>query len=352
MRYDYLIQSNFFKDNIGGVETVVRQIAAELGHKNICIFYGGSSNFSETKGKTTLVQAKIVASFKGLNILCWGNVRFFKRGLNSNCIVVNEPFPSLWPAILLLKFLGKKIKIFHHATPSIPFPLQKCFLILRKKIYDGLEIATTSPQLAREFESKHVQIVPLTISEQRTLEEPSFEVPDRYFLLLGRLGTYKGIDVLLSAIEQCPQVNFVIVGKGPCSSLISQRFLSKNKNLVFHNNFVSEEQKNYLLKNCLALLFPSTNSGEAFGIVQLEAMFYGKPIINTNLNTGVNFVGANNENAITIPVGEVNVFVSAINELWDNENLVEKLSAGALDRYNRIFSTSINQKKLQKFLIS
>ena len=66
--------------------------------------------------------------------------------------------------------------------------------------------------------------------------------------------------------------------------------------------------------------FPSINQSEAFGLVQLEAMFFKLPIINTNLNNGVNFL-APKKVAITCEPKNPNDIAKAILKLINNSNL-------------------------------
>lgn len=350
-QYDYLIQSNYSIENIGGIEKVVRQMTEVLSNKKVCVFFGGSTSKITVQGNITLACARILFSVKGLNFLLWGNLRFFLIGKKSRVIIINEPYPSLWPAILALKAISRDIRIFHHATPHIPSPMRALFFAARKQVYKGLPIATTSPQLAQSLGKNNSQIVPLTISEERFSVAPKFSIPKRFVLYIGRLGTYKGIDILVETIKLCPNVNFVIVGKGPKAELLNTQFLKENNNVTFVNDFVAEEEKNFLLESCELLIFPSTNSGEAFGIIQLEAMYYGTPIINTFLHTGVNFVGVHEINALTIQKNDSAQLAAGVNKLWNDRDYLSELSKGAFQRYWSVFSRKKNEQKLSYFLL-
>ena len=123
-----------------------------------------------------------------------------------------------------------------------------------------------------------------------------------------------------------------------------------SKNLVFINRFVSEGEKNFLLQRADALIFPSTNSGEAFGIVQLEAMRSGLPIINTNLNTGVNYVGRADYNALTIEPEDTRSLKFAVKRLTSDKALRRQLSENSRKLYETEFSKKISVEKLIKII--
>ena len=101
-------------------------------------------------------------------------------------------------------------------------------------------------------------------------KKPSF-TNKNYYLILGRLKAYKRVDVAIEAFNELG-IPLVVAGVGE-----EQRRLKRlaKKNIHF-TGAVSEEDKNELIKNCIALIQPQE---EDFGITAVEAMAFGKPVV-------------------------------------------------------------------------
>lgn len=142
----------------------------------------------------------------------------------------------------------------------------------------------------------------------------------------------------MRAARLTPHINYLIAGKGSLAPLIDNEIKNNNlHNIVFINEYIEEVDKEYLIEKSLFLLFPSTSDNEAFGLVQLEAMRAGKPIINTDLDTGVNFVAPNLNCSITVKKLDHEDLARAVNLLWHDELMRKKLSENARHRYLKLF---------------
>jgi len=93
-----------------------------------------------------------------------------------------------------------------------------------------------------------------------------------FFLCISRLAAYKNIDVLISAFNLI-NLKLKVVGTGKEMEKL-KRLAKENVELL---GFVSEETKNSLLTECKGFIFPTDY--EDFGIVVVEALAHGKPVL-------------------------------------------------------------------------
>jgi rhamnosyl/mannosyltransferase len=83
---------------------------------------------------------------------------------------------------------------------------------------------------------------------------------------------------------------------------------------------------------------PSTDRSEAFGLVQLEAMHLGKPVVSTRLGTGVEFVNIENETGLLVPPGDAPALRAAIDRLLADAGLRRRLGEAGRARVASTFS--------------
>ena len=120
-------------------------------------------------------------------------------------------------------------------------------------------------------------------------------------LFVGRLVPYKGVDVLLEALKGVDAAA-LIVGDGPLRAALEAqaRALGVAEPVRFLGS-VADEELAALYRACDVFVLPSVTRQEAFGVVQLEAMAAGKPVVSTDLGTGVGWVNRHGETGFVVP---------------------------------------------------
>ena len=164
--------------------------------------------------------------------------------------------------------------------------------------------------------------------------------PDRPLLLfIGRLRHYKGVDVLIRAMHHV-KAHLLIVGSGPMQE--AWQNLARAEGLNEKISFLGEcSEPESLAARYAAELFvlPSTNRAEALGIVQLEAMACGMPVICTELGTGTSYVNRNGETGLVVPPNDPQALAAAINRLLADPALRAQMGSQGRMRVQKEFSS-------------
>jgi len=159
-----------------------------------------------------------------------------------------------------------------------------------------------------------------------------------FFLTVGRLVPYKGMDILIRAMAEAPG-RLVIVGDGPqrdnLASLADAPATRGRVNLV---GDVSFRRLKALMHTCRFFVLPSVAPSETFGIVQLEAMACGKAVINTDIHPGIGWVARNGQEALTVSVLDSHALAQAIRYLQENPAEAIRLGNQGKSRVEQVFS--------------
>lgn len=205
--------------------------------------------------------------------------------------------------------------------------------------------ANTSPVLSHPSVRDKVRIIPLGIREssypehgdERVFSRVGVSRDEPYFLFIGVLRYYKGLDFLVHAAKQLG-ATIVVAGSGPEGErLIKLAADIHAENVVFAGQ-VSESEKVALLKRCRALILPSHLRSEAYGMVLVEASMFGRPLVSCEIGTGTSFVNSHEETGFVVPPEDPVALASAMKTLLRDEALAERMGASARLRYERLFS--------------
>ena len=171
---------------------------------------------------------------------------------------------------------------------------------------------------------------------------------------MGRLVHWKGIQNVLAAMKNVDNANLNIVGDGPyrkdLEDFIKNNHLESKVKML--GKITDQNQKEEIFKNTDIFVFPSIRKSESFGQVQIQAMQYEIPVINTNLGTGVNYISLHNETGLTVEPNNVEQLTDAINKLVQNHELRQQLGKNARNRVKELFDIEkIKDKyiKMEKF---
>ncbi|MHA7608265.1 glycosyltransferase [Elizabethkingia meningoseptica] len=266
-------------------------------------------------------------------------------------IHIHHPDPMASLALLLSGYKGKVVLHWHSdilkqkTLLKLYTPLQN-WLLKRADVIVG-----TTPVYVKESSFlQHVQhkidYIPIGIeyvdADREKVEIIKQKYKDKHFIFsLGRLVEYKGYEYLIRAAQHLDD-NYCIVigGKGPLmeslTSLINELGVQNKVSLL---GFVADEDIFSYFEACDMFCLSSIWKTEAFAIVQIEAMSYGKPIISAHIpGSGVSWVNKNEVSGLVVESENDLALADAIMEISTNAVLKQRLSEGSKKRYEENFT--------------
>jgi rhamnosyl/mannosyltransferase len=170
------------------------------------------------------------------------------------------------------------------------------------------------------------------------------------WLAVGRLVYYKGLHNAIRALALVPG-RLLIIGDGPLEDDL--RKLAEEvgvSNRVFWQGRVSTEQLVGAYRAATACWFPSNGRSEGFGLVQVEAMASGCPVLNTSIShSGVPWVSRHEETGLTVRPNDPAGLAAAANRLLRDRGLRERLIAKAPERARLEFDQAVMARRSLEF---
>jgi len=168
---------------------------------------------------------------------------------------------------------------------------------------------------------------------------------------IGRFAEVKNHDFLVEIFRAVHRLDsnsvLLLVGDGDLRIKTEEkvRLLGLSNNVIF-TGLRSDIPE--LLCAMDVFVLPSVEPTEAFGLVQLEAMAYGKPVINTLLPTGVPFVSIDGKTGLTVEPRNSKALADAINKLLSDDELRKKFGIQARNRVVENFTVDKMNEKILK----
>lgn len=162
------------------------------------------------------------------------------------------------------------------------------------------------------------------------------------WLSVGRLIYYKGLEYGLEALRSTPGT-WLIVGTGPLRDSLQARAAELGvADRVVWLGAAPREAVIGAYHAARALWFPSVARSEGFGLVQVEAMACGCPVINTSIpGSGVAWVSQHEVSGLTVPPKDASAFAAAARRLATEDDLHKRLAQGARCRAIQEFEARV-----------
>ncbi len=250
---------------------------------------------------------------------------------------LHEPFMPMLCSAVLRFANGPNIGTFHasHGSPgyNLGWPVGRIILKSRLHKLNG-KIAVS--KAAMEFASKYVpgeyNIIPNGIDLEHFSPNvtPIEEFCDgkQNILFVGRLEPRKGLNYLVKAYQQIkpeiPDSRLIVVGPGTRLRKKYEKWVTRNglKDVIFIGYAAYNELPRYY-KTADVFCSPATGR-ESFGIVLLEAMAVGKPIVASNIE-GYASVVTHGEDGLLVPPKDSRALAQALVSLMKAKTLQKKM---------------------------
>lgn len=336
-----IVQLNkYYVPVTGGIEAVVGDIAKGLAARTAMRVLVCNTD------RETVKESRCGVSVTRVGILCKaGSMPVSFRYLAAVCracrdadvLQLHMPFPWGDLALLLSGYKGKVVLWWHSDVVR-----QKKLLFFYKPLMrwtlrraDAIVVATQGhfdgSAFLKPYEDK-LRIIPYGVKEEYLREgavvamQPARREGMMEILYIGRLVYYKGCEVLLDAFSRMREKNcrLTMIGEGPLRGALEKQ--AEALGVSVRVRFLGEVDTNMLkaeLADCDFFVLPSVARSEAFGLVQIEAMAYGKPVINTNLPSGVPCVSLNGVTGITVEPEDSEALCRAMDTLASDAHLRE-----------------------------
>ena len=190
---------------------------------------------------------------------------------------------------------------------------------------------------------KKCRVVPLGLDPERLKlfdkKKQNLHQSDLTVLCVGRFSYYKGFSNLVDAVEKLPDVRLIIVGDGPEYPSLKDRIRQKNlSHRVLLPGKIRNDALFQLYNECDIFCLPSIERTEAFGLVLLEAMFFGKPLVTTQIpGSGVMEVNQQGITGLQVPVADAGALREAILYLKEQVDIRLKMGRAGRRRFNQNF---------------
>jgi rhamnosyl/mannosyltransferase len=351
--------SKAYWPHLGGVETVVRQLAEGFVSADcesaVLVASDDRARSSEHVNGVHITRTRSFGRLLSLPVS--PGYPLALRATSADALLVHEPSllaaASMFSDRRATRRSFDRLVVWWHSDIVRQRALARAYAPIQHhllQISDRIVVATPhhvdSSTVLGAFASK-VEVIPFGLdlsrfaldeARQRRVRAIRARFSDEPLVLyVGRFARYKGLHLLTEAMEHVPDGRFLAVGDGPCRSLLVDSAAHRTGRLTLLP-FAGDEELADLYWAADVFVLPSHQHSEAFGIVQLEAMACETPVVTLDLPTGVTWVNRHGETGLVARGCDVASLARAINALVADEALRRDLGRRARARVQRHFS--------------
>ncbi|WP_294619442.1 glycosyltransferase [uncultured Bacteroides sp.] len=271
-------------------------------------------------------------------------------GKEYDIIHIHHPDPMAALALWMSGYRGKVVLHWHSDILKQRLALKLYAPLQRWLIERADTIVGTSPVYLREspfLQSERLKkvcipigVAPLLPDVQKVEKIRQRYAGKKLIFSLGRFVAYKGFEYLIKAAEFLPDEYLILIGGGGplkhrLGELIEVSHLQSKVKLLGR---VDDEDLSGYFGACDLYVMSSIWKTEAFGIVQIEAMSCGKPVVATKIKgSGVSWVNEDGVSGINVEPENAMAIADAIMNILSDQERYKSFSLAAKERYETLF---------------
>ena len=276
------------------------------------------------------------------------------RRSTADLIVLHEPNPWGLLSCAIARPAAPLVVYFHSEVVRPALQYAHFYHPIARAVYSrAARIVVASPPMANHAAAlqpykDRISVIPYGTDPEEwaateTTRRRAREIRESFgsmplALFTGRVVRYKGCDVLLRALKDLP-VAAVLAGDGP----LREELMTLSAELGLSNRVrfageVSPDERLALYHAADVFVLPSVTRAEAFGFVQVEAMACSRPVISTNLGSGVPWVNQHGVTGIVVEPGDVAALREALSSLLSDPSMRDRMGAAARQRVQEQFT--------------
>lgn len=347
-----ILQLGKFHPIRGGVEKVAYDLTDGLSRRGIrcdlmCAATHGGDRVIPLNGLANIIRCRTWMRLASTMIAPSMIFALRKTRARYDIVHIHHPDPMACLALRLSGYKGKVVLHWHSdiikQKTSLRFyrPLQT-WLLRRADLIVGtspsyIEGSPYLRDVRRKCVCLPIGVEPMPITDISRVRLHGKKV----IFSLGRLVPYKGFEYLIRASRLLPDDYVVLIGgEGPLKeSLRSEIEELHVADKVVLLGRIPDDELPSCFRACDLFCLPSVQKTEAFGIVQIEAMSCGKPVVTTNIpGSGVPWVNKHGVSGINVPPKDPEALACAILKIMEDGQLYQQYSRNAYERYQTVFT--------------
>jgi phosphatidylinositol alpha-mannosyltransferase len=328
----------------GGVQAQVIGMAKAFSREDEVIVYAPGTRIPNALvakdikvillGKTIGIRANGSVAPISLSLRALGEMRKTMRNDRVTATIVHEPLVPLVALGSLFHKQSAMIGTFHRAGVTRTYRALGSFARRTLKTLDaGVVVSEEARATISTFDnvgSQQFKLIPNAVDVTKFSPDAAVIRLPKTLFFLARHEPRKGLATLLDALVLLPDdVRLWIAGSGPETERLQRQFPEGDR--VRWLGRISDEQVVGHLRTCEIFVAPSL-SGESFGVVLLEAMATGTPVVCSDL---AGYHLAAGDDALFVEPGSATALAEAICRLVKDVEMRGKLSAAGLLRARR-----------------